>query len=141
MDYDNRVSRNNAERVTIVRTVTIPAGNYYVGDPCYSVPGDLWMPWLEAADYETSSREHVLVADIDGKPVVGVSTAFGDGVYRGSDGFNYPVDAGLIGLVPASIAKAATSNLRNLVEFKEPVTCRYDGGTITLGHIRIETGD
>jgi hypothetical protein len=146
-----------AERVTrskdvdrIVRKATVPAGDYYVGDPCYSVPDDLWMAWLEAADYTTPGREHVLVADIDGHPAVGVSTAFGDGVYEDWEGREYPVDAGLIGLVPVRVAKddgqttwdhSPDMNYRHRVTFTEPATCYHEDGTIHLGPITIETGD
>ena len=122
-------------------TTTVPAGTYIVGDPCYSVPDDRWMEWLEAADYTTSTHP-VLVAELDGQVVVGVSTMYGDGCYAGSDGNEYGVDAGLIGLVPVGVAGDTPGRGPSLVEFAEPVDCYRDGdGTIHLGHIAIQTGD
>lgn len=118
--------------------VTIPPGRYVIGDPCYSVPDDRWMEWLEAADYTEVGRG-VLYAEIDGHHVVGVSTAHGDGGYESSEGHSLGVDAGLIGLVPEAFAENNTSSEFDVVEFTEPVTCRYDNGVIHLGHIEIDT--
>ena len=78
-----------------IESVTMPAGEYWVGDPCYSVPDARWMEWLEAADYINERR--YLLAEIDGQPVLGIGTAYGDGLFPGSDGNEYAVDAGLIG--------------------------------------------
>lgn len=125
-----------------VTVAIIPAGAYIVGDPCYFVPDDQWQPWLEAANYTYPSREHVLHAPVHGHPVVGVSTAYGDGVYVDEQGREYPVDAGLIGLTP--IALAATDwrrDLGHLVTFDTEIACRYDDGKIHLGPITINTGD
>ncbi len=120
-------------------TVVMPAGTYRLGDPCYHVPSDLWMPWLEAADF---TKESVLLANIDGKPVLGFSTAWGDGLYPGSDGRGYPVDAGLIGLVPLDLSKSKDDGfLGSTVTFEESFTCTREGGTLTFGHIVIETDD
>lgn len=129
---------------------TMPAGRYFVGDPCYAVPNEYWMDWLRdsykngGADFDarTGGSPKVLLAEIKGHPVLGIGTAHGDGVYGGSDGFAYGVDAGLIGLVPMSLPGAedeVRAYLGTVVEFEEPFECRYEGGTIILGHIRIET--
>lgn len=126
-------------------SATVLPGTYVVGDPCYSIPDRMWMTWLEAADYETNDRRHVLAAAIDGYVAVGVSTAFGDGVYRGSDGFEYGVDAGLLGLVPIEVAKDVDRNLEvglvTTVTLQRPAVCYYDDGTVHLGDLRIYTGD
>ena len=122
-----------------VTSATLPAGDYWVGDPCYAIEYQAdWMDWLEAAKYET---ENVLLADHQGKAAVGIGTAYGDGVYRGSDGNDYPVDAGLIGAVPAEVVTGTPSGM-NLVTFAADFDAsRDDNGTITIGHIRIATGD
>jgi hypothetical protein len=118
-------------------SVRMPAGAYYVGDPCYSITdhGE-WMEWLEAARYETS---HVLIADHRGKPVLGLATAYGDGCYEDQESNQYLVDAGLIGLVPVEVADAPGGRC---VYFKESFLCsRTSDGTLTFGDIIIETGD
>jgi len=127
----------------LVHTETVarmPAGEYWVGDPCYAVPADRWMEWLEAAGYQTQDR--YLLAHLDGKPVLGISTAHGDGCYPDDHGNEYPVDAGLIGLVPVEIA--ADNDAHHLegmhrVRFDSDFECRYDEGVIVLGHIAINT--
>ena len=122
-------------------SVTMPPGTYWVGDPCYGVPDDRWMTWLERADYK---QDHwFLLADLDGLPVLGISTKYGDGNYQGSDGNRYPVDAGLIGLVPEEIVKLGDSPPFGMVRytFDAPVACSYDNdyGTISIGSIEIYT--
>lgn len=127
-----------------ITEATLPAGTYYIGDPCYSLPNHLWMTWLEAADYE---NEHdVLVANVDGFPVVGVGTEHGDGTYPDQRGNHYAVDAGLIGLVPVQLVdrETAAGNASlgvHKVKFEHPVKCYRDhAGVIHIGEYRIETG-
>lgn len=124
--------------------VTMPAGTYRLGDPCYSVPSKRWLEWLESANYLTAYEK--LLADLDGKPVLGFATKYGDGEYPGSDGFRYGVDAGLIGLVPVEVADRddlyGNEPPWTVVTFEEEVLCtRDEHGTLTFGHIVIETGD
>ena len=123
------------------QTVVLPAGTYVVGDPCYTVPDACWGDWLDAAGNEENVTPDVLAASLDGHAIVGIHTAYGDGGYTGSDGFDYSVDAGLIGLVPVAIAEDFRDDLCTIVEFASPVECSYssDEGTITLGHISIKT--
>lgn len=132
--------------IKVVSVVTVPPGVYVVGDPCYAVPRDRWMEWLEASDYTVQSREHVLCADLDGRTCVGVSTAFGDGEYPDNLGHSYGVDAGLIGLVPIELVDRSTwsygeHHMPVIMTFDKPVTCYYDDGTIHLGDVVIKTGD
>lgn len=120
----------------------VKAGTYHLGDPCYTVPGDRWMEWLNAADFE--SNHAVLDAELGGHRVIGLSTAYGDGTYRGSDGFIYGVDAGLIGLVPVDLPgiRDDLPDLTTKVAFHEDFdVVRDSNGTLTFGHIVIETGD
>jgi len=122
----------------IASGVRMPAGEYFVGDPCYAVPDDRWMEWLEAADYTNGHR--FLLAELDGYPVLGVGTAYGDGAYPGTDGNTYPVDAGLIGLVPVQVATDAPFGMVRHT-FTSDFECSYqeDSGKITLGHIAVFT--
>lgn len=107
-----------------------------MGDPCYSVPDERWIEWLEAADY--MSEPDILLADIDGKPVLGISTAHGDGQYYDEEGRSYPVDAGLIGLVPVELAEGEPSGAHR-VTFTSDILCETYEGKIVLGHITIDT--
>jgi hypothetical protein len=134
------VPRKGIEMITEI-TLTMPAGKYYLGDPCYSVPKDRWMEWLKAADYENAGC--VLIADLEGRKVIGFGTAYGDGVYADQFGNTYGVDAGLIGLVPVEIAEnpyGGREGCGRIVEFPEPFECsRYKNGTLKFGDIVIVT--
>ena len=73
-------------------------------------------------------------------------TAHGDGTFRGSNGFLYGVDAGLIGLVPVSASDRdlntegdTRNNLRSLVKFDEPTCCVLKDGKMWFGNITIDT--
>ena len=115
---------------------TLPAGSYWVGDPCYSIPRGQWHEWLEAADY---TNETVKVAAVNGHLCVGINTEFGDGTYHGDDGGEYPVDSGMIGLVPVKLGP--TNSGTTIETFPEEFECYREGSVIVLGHVRIETGD
>lgn len=119
--------------------VLMPPGTYWVGDPCYHVPNEDWMRWLEAADY-TNQRD--LFATLHGKPVLGFGTKYGDGTYRGSNGVTYGVDAGLIGLVPVDLPGVKDDDrLGSQVTFTEPTLCENEDGLMTFGDLVIDTGD
>ena len=109
--------------------VAVPAGRYYLGDPCYPFPNDgpfepLWMALLLSCGFfgsvkgkagedsgygrltgDTGPVGQVTVGD-ETFHVVAFGTAYGDGEYQGSDRFGYGVDAGLIGLVPMALVEA-----------------------------------
>ena len=75
----------------------------YIGDLCYCLNYDVYQEAIELANYEgkfdsTASGMHVEGAF--------VSTQYGDGDYIGSDGKEYAVDAGIIGIVNITSAAA-----------------------------------
>lgn len=140
--------RKTAEVTQVIKqtNVEMPAGEYIVGDPCYAVPDERWMEWLEASDYTNSDRMHPLLGELDGRSVLGFSTQFGDGVYHGTDGHEYGVDAGLIGLVPVEVADMAEDatwrRCSQQITFAEDTECsRTDEGTLKFGSLTIQTGD
>lgn len=123
--------------------VLMPPGTYRVGDPCYSVPTARWREWLTAANY--MDEPTILLAELDGYPIIGIGTAYGDGRYVDAEGRTYAVDAGLIGLVPVGLPdlRDDRSGLWHQVTFTEPFRCYYNESTQTihLGTITIPTGD
>jgi hypothetical protein len=132
----------NMAGVEIVREiteVTMPAGEYWVGDPCYAVPREQWQTWLDAS-WAVEGSGGILIADIDRSPVLGIATAFGDGVYEAEDGTSFPVDAGMIGLVSVDVARPdVRDDLMVRRDFAEAVVCRRDGAQITIGDFVIRT--
>ena len=124
-------------------TVKMPAGKYFIGDPCYVIGGDEWHEFLEVYWPDRLEFSTSPIFRYKGNLVVVFSTKYGDGVYPGSDGNAYSVDAGLIGMVPyALVAEENNEDLGSVVVFDEPVECKfYDSGTLVFGDVTIETGD
>jgi hypothetical protein len=122
--------------------VIVPAGQYVLGDPCYAVPDDNWDELLESCNYFENPVGHIRLDDFHMNKtfILAFRTRWGDGEYWGSNGMSYPVDAGLIGLVPVDIAKDLESHYQNIVTFKKDTICSYNGsGKLRFGSISIET--
>ena len=114
------------------------AGTYYVGDPCYVYGEDHkeWMNFLEDGVWKVDDEPF----DYNGFTCFSGSTMWGDGCYYGSDGFTYPVDAGMIGAIPVEMAdQPRRPDLSTIVTFKEDFDCYVENGVIVIGHIRIDT--
>lgn len=127
-----------------------PAGKYWIGDPCYVFPNDgpfrnRWDELLDEVEYfETLSYGEL----DDGKiKVWAAHTAYGDGRFVGSNGAMFPVDAGLIGIVPMDTVEYLNRTDNDLdycgqfVEFKESFVVESRNGDFIFGHIGIDTGD
>lgn len=111
--------------------VVMPAGEYWLTDPCYAIPGEEWSSWVERAE----AGGDVMCAPVRGHMVMAFATAYGDGVYDG-----VPVDSGLIGLVPTRVASRSFVGRRVLVPDGESLVCvRHDDGRLVFGTISIET--
>lgn len=132
-------------------SAVVPAGRYFLGDPCYTAGSDseTWDKWVDAADATSNGfMDGIVGASYNGEPVIGASTKYGDGTYYGSNGEQYMVDAGMIGVVPESVIKGmglSDEQLRgsgSWVEVGQPTTLEVDDeGNIFFGHVVIETGD
>jgi len=122
------------------KTITVPPGNYILGDPCYVIPDDKW------DDFCTSTKgyNHKKYTGTDGRMAMAFGTAFGDGVFYDQQGREYGVDAGMIGLVPCLWAKPRhplDRSERVQITIKEPTKCtREVDGTLHFGNITIPTG-
>jgi hypothetical protein len=126
--------------------VLVSPGTFAVGDPCYVIPsGQDWADLLGSCGFfnaDPSLPNSGPVGVLHGVPVLAFGTAFGDGCYRGNDGRDYPVDAGLIGLVPVEVADLNATSGHNVITFTEPTMCtRTEDGTISFGSLTIPTGD
>jgi hypothetical protein len=121
--------------------VEVPAGKYILGDPCYAVPDSDWDGLLQSCNYFNSPIGYIKDG-LQEFPVLAFGTRWGDGCYAGTDGNLYPVDAGLIGLVPAEVVdmEALRSDLHTVVTFTTTVKCSTDGnGKLRFGCITIDT--
>lgn len=118
----------------------VPAGTYWLGDPCYCIDNqNVWMnlcsQWFSGDGYERNPLVHH-----GDHFVLGFSTQHGDGCYADNYGFEYGVDAGMIGLVPVGFADKDPGGLSRKVVFEKPTYCeRTPEGVLTFGRFRINT--
>lgn len=138
--------------VTGPNRAVLPAGRYFLGDPCYTAGRDdaAWQQWVDVGYMRSeASDSHIIGGTYNGHPVVASNTAYGDGEYYGSNGVSYSVDAGLIGVVPESVIRGMRLSQADLegsgawVEVSEPTALEFDpsDGTIYFGTVAIHTGD
>jgi hypothetical protein len=132
-----------------IRIDKIPAGAYYIGDPCYAFTKDhqQWLRLLDQADYFEKP-----MVEFEGFTVGAFHTAHGDGTYKGVDGngktFDFDVDAGLIGFVAAQLLEPefarglmeGTNKAGKFVFFPEPWSAAsWKDGNIRIGSTLIAT--
>jgi hypothetical protein len=122
-------------KTKIYTEVTIPAGRYYLGDPCYVIRDEDWIPLLENCNYFIDRP----VGEVGGYQILAFSTKHGDGTFHDQQKNEYDVDAGVIGLVP--VAYGGKEHDSREVEFKSPTLCWNDDGVLHFGSIIINTDD
>ncbi len=131
--------------MTSYKSYIVPAGKYWLGDPCYIIKDQDWLHFCNEHSFnETEVNSCVSLSD--GTPVLAFSTYYGDGCYSDQHGNSYPVDAGLIGLVPWEYTEKFTEkdstcylSLSNVVEFTEDTLCFTADGILTFGNYIIDT--
>lgn len=113
---------------------TLPAGKYYIGDCC----NVFLRGWDDFCEQFFKDGEAIVV---DSTPVTAYSTLYGDGDYPSNIGATFPVDAGLIGIMPEKLWKGEGKPFGcTLVEFKESFECKDLGnGKLQFGHVIIDT--
>lgn len=123
--------------------VSVPAGTYIVGDPCY-VLHQWWDAFLDNIDSIRNTSTFKIDNDVE-ITCVFFDTAYGDGAWRGSDGQVYAADAGMLGLVPAIVleyGEEAPGWYNKLVTFDQDFTAYHDGvGRMDFGGIKVNTND
>lgn len=129
-------------------TVTLPAGEYYIGDPCYVLHEE----WTEICDnfffadktnpYSCAQGEYTFV---DGRRTFVGNTAYGDGTYSDNIGNTYGVDAGCLGIILLEdIDQTNPENYirgGNIHTFDKPFIANVLNGVFTFGSIIINTRD
>ena len=103
------------------RHVILPPGTYYIGDICYAMRGPEYHEVFGGAGYTEgcyTNGEKVFVV---------AGTAYGDGTYRGSNGLDYNVDAGVIGIVSKNLFEDEKDVPGGSVHtFTDPVEVHFD---------------
>lgn len=94
---------------------------FYIGDICYVLGQRLYHEvWGDKYGFNDGT-----FTDPDtGFQVAVAGSAYGDGTYTGSDGTEYPVDAGNIGLVPLELVEDKTGMEEGKV-VKSPGTATF----------------
>jgi hypothetical protein len=124
---------------------TFPAGRYYIGDPCYVVAPDDWIPLLHKTGYlgyEDSPNWNEGVFSYKDEKCFACGTAHGDGVYFDNKSHKYGVDAGLIGILPEKVCtfgQTCSDERDNVHEFTEDFEVWIENNVFHFGNIRIDT--
>ena len=117
----------------------LPAGEYYIGDPCYVIDNDKWGEFL---DPFWDKKPKGGVFDFDGYQCAAFYTKYGDGCYTLEPGYyRIPVDAGMIGAIPMALVVQGGEEDGAFVTFDKPFQCQEWDGQIRFGHYTVETGD
>lgn len=102
---------------------------FYVGDICYVLSDEIYDGIWGEAGYENGK----FADPKTGLEFAVAGTAWGDGFYQGSDGTEYPVDAGVIGIVPLELV-GKVDGLKNgsVHEYAGEATMEAEGGKFTF---------
>lgn len=94
----------------------IPAGTYYVGDPCYIIPDEMWSDYIvEMFDEKGGSLGPIFCIQYKQYRTFVFDTAYGDGQYpisvNGVEMASFGVDAGCYSLIPAQLVQVFGGNM------------------------------
>ena len=113
----------------------LPAGQYYIGDPCYVIGTKEHRDWIAILDKTNYFDGNVY--ELDGRKVWAHGTAHGDGCYTDNLGNAYGVDAGLIGAIPVELVDDVeeAKRLGQIHDFEDDFACTYKNGTLNFGDL------
>lgn len=140
----------------MVKRYEMPAGEYWICDPCYVIADDDWHSLLTVTGFLGTYEPNGLYCDArpneeaygvfewKGYLLGSANTKYGDGGYPDQDGYQYSVDAGCIGAIPVELCEKDRYNedlerLGRFVTFDEPFEFWSENGQIHIGDIVIET--
>lgn len=103
-----------------------PPGTYYIGDLCYFLKEAIYDGIFGGHRYESGHY----TKKSDGAFFMVDGTAYGDGEYKGTDGFGYGVDAGIIGIASRALGPDSDEEVYGgkLHTFREPVEIKFGNG-------------
>jgi len=144
-----------ARELKIKEKLSLPAGAYYIGDPCYILNSEVYdrilMPCANRAErngrdsyefYSNPKNEYT-------QRGVVMSTLEGDGNFASNIGFSFPVDSGQIACIDIAcigidkrIKNCIDKKIVYLYTIRKPFDCvRHDNGVLRFNSISINTGD
>ena len=104
-------------------------GKMYIGDLCYAMSCEDYANYWGSQDYEDGAYDTP-----DGMFAM-VGTAYGDGCYESNIGFDFGVDAGIIGICDGELVKRNIDGLGIIVDAEGEASISYDDGTINITYI------
>jgi hypothetical protein len=117
----------------------LPAGEYYIGDPCYVVEN--WDDYLGAFWATTDRGARGGMFDFDGYTCAAFYTMYGDGAYD-FEGVALGVDSGTIGVIPlVLVTRGAAEDAGTTIKFTESFTCHEENGRLHFGDHVINTAE
>lgn len=134
---------------------TLPAGAYYIGDPCYILNDEIYHKILMPLVFETLRNKRNAYEfysnpnnEYTQRGVV-MHTLEGDGLYPSNTGLFFAVDSGQIACIDMAcigitedIDYAVSKNSVCIYNFNKPFSCvRYDNGVLRFNSVSINTGD
>lgn len=121
------------------KELVLPPGDYYLGDPCYVIDED-WDGFLQEF-WALNDRGGVF--KYKGKTCAAFYTRYGDGQYEVVDGAYgwLPVDAGMIGMIPMSLAGWKAEGAGVTTSITKPAKCWENEGWLHFGDIVVNTSD
>lgn len=107
---------------------------FFIGDPCY-VFDKLWLGIVDSyySLKNLGKKNHTI--GVNEGTIGMVSTMYGDGGYVGTDGEEYSVDSGSLGIVPLEVAELdvyGNAYLGKVIDFKGEARVLYDDGLVTI---------
>ncbi len=141
--FEWNIPLTNAKMITgkdVPEEIIVPAGTYYIGDPCYPLGDsplyeDVWADAVYATPAVYRSAKGILFID---------STAYGDGAYKGSDGHEYGVDAGVLSIISKELiqewltSQGSSAQVEDTIAsgklhtFLHPVRCIFGDGEFEI---------
>lgn len=134
---------------------TLPAGAYYIGDPCYILNDETYDKILMPFAFETL-RNRRNAYEFYSNPNneytqrgVVMHTLEGDGLFPSNTGLFFAVDSGQIACIDMAcigitedIDYAVRKNSVCIYNFNKPFSCvRYENGVLRFNNVSINTGD
>lgn len=111
----------------------LPAGKYYIGDPCYV---------LESKSLDVVIDKMVIgtTFELNGHMMWGHFTQYGDGTFADQNGTEYPVDGAALAAVPIDLIENPEGEEHGTVlEFENSFSVNYSDGVFWFGGICIDT--
>ena len=118
-------------------TFKLPAGRYYIGDPCYVIREEDWNKVCDEMFKDSEDFECMIIKILE-KPFFIGRTAYGDGTYRDQENHQYGVDSGSLGAVPVEIIKNLGIDMF-CYDFPNGLVITYKDGNFDFGGIVINT--